>query len=146
MVWPWRPQPCRTRQGFDVYRHTTVFRWVQRYAPELGERCCLHLKTTNSSCRVDETSFKVKSCWVRHYHTVDSTGVTIVSCSARFAIPAQLPNFSIEPCARRMRQPLGSLPSISMLCIRQSLTSCTRRVPFRDVHSPVVQVINNMVE
>ena len=77
MVWPWRPQPCRTRQGFDVYRHTTVFRWVQRYAPELGERCCLHLKTTNSSYCVDETSFKVKSCWVRLYHTVDSTGATI---------------------------------------------------------------------
>ena len=78
MVWPWRLQPCRTRQGFDVHQHTIVFRWVQCYVPELGKLCCLHLKTINGSYGVDETSFKVKSCWVRLYHTVDSTGITLV--------------------------------------------------------------------
>jgi IS6 family transposase len=70
MVGPWRLQRCRTRHGFDVHRHTTVFRWVQRYAPELDKLCCLHLKTTNGS-------YKVKSCWVYLYHTVDSTGTII---------------------------------------------------------------------
>jgi IS6 family transposase len=28
---------------------TTVFRWVQRYAPELDRRCRPHLKPTNDS-------------------------------------------------------------------------------------------------
>ena len=130
MVWPWRLQQCRTRQGFDVHRYTTVFRSVQCYTPELGKLCCLHLKTTNNSYCVDEISFKAKSCWVCFYHTVDSISVTLVSCSARFTIPVRPPNFSIEPCARRMRQLLGSLPSISMLCIRQSSTSCTGRDAF----------------
>jgi len=74
---PWRLQPCRTRQGFDVHRYTTVFRWVQRYAPKLDKLYCPHLKTINGSYRVDETSLKVKSCWVYLYHTVDSTGATI---------------------------------------------------------------------
>jgi hypothetical protein len=32
--------------------HTTVWRWVQRYGPELERR---HLKPTNKSWRVDET-------------------------------------------------------------------------------------------
>ena len=35
--------------------HTTVFRWVQRYAPELDKRCRPHLTETNDSYRVDET-------------------------------------------------------------------------------------------
>ncbi|GHO62888.1 hypothetical protein KSC_017800 [Ktedonobacter sp. SOSP1-52] len=29
--------------------HTTMYRWVQRYAPELEKRCCSHLKVTNDS-------------------------------------------------------------------------------------------------
>jgi transposase-like protein len=35
--------------------HTTVFRWVQRYAPELDKRSRRHLQPTNDSYRVDET-------------------------------------------------------------------------------------------
>ena len=35
--------------------HTTIYRWVQRYAPELDKRCRTHLKPTNDSYRVDET-------------------------------------------------------------------------------------------
>ena len=27
--------------------HTTIFRWVQRYAPELDKRCRPHLRTNN---------------------------------------------------------------------------------------------------
>ncbi len=146
MRWPWRLQPCRTRQGFDVHRYTTVFRWVQRYVPKLDKLSCPHLKTINGSDRVDETSLKVKSCWVYLYHTIDSTGATIDFLLSAIRDTRTATQFSVEPWARRMRQPFRSLSSTSRLCIRQSLTSCTRRVPFRDVHSPVVQVINNMVE
>jgi hypothetical protein len=35
--------------------HTTIWRWVQRYAPELNKRCRRELKPTNGSWRVDET-------------------------------------------------------------------------------------------
>ena len=35
--------------------HTTIYRWVQQYAPELEKRCKPHLKQTNDSWRVDET-------------------------------------------------------------------------------------------
>src|SRR5215813_5097578 len=57
--------------------HTTVFRWVQCYAPELGERCRLLLKATNDSYRVDETYIKVKKRWHYLYRAVDSEGHTI---------------------------------------------------------------------
>jgi IS6 family transposase len=38
--------------------HITIYRWVQRYAPELEKRCRPHLKTTTDSWRVDETYVK----------------------------------------------------------------------------------------
>jgi IS6 family transposase len=40
--------------------HTTVYRWVQRSAPELEQRCRRQLRPTPDSWRVDETSIKVK--------------------------------------------------------------------------------------
>src|ERR1700676_4428260 len=40
--------------------HVTVWRWVQRYAPELQQRLRPHLKPTNDSWRMDETDVRVK--------------------------------------------------------------------------------------
>src|ERR1700730_17462800 len=57
--------------------HVTVWRWVQRYAPELERRLRRHLKPTNDSWRVDETYVRVKGKWVYLYRAVDSTGATI---------------------------------------------------------------------
>ena len=57
--------------------HVTVWRWVQRYAPELERRLRSRLKPTNDSWRVDETYVRVKGKWVYLYRAVDSTGATI---------------------------------------------------------------------
>ena len=57
--------------------HPTIYRWVQRYAPELDKRCRPHLKATNDSWRVDETSIKVKQVWMYLYRAVDSEGNTL---------------------------------------------------------------------
>jgi transposase-like protein len=64
--------------------HTTVWRWVQRYAPELEQRMRCHLKPTNKSWRCDETYIKVKGRWCYLYRAIDSTGATI-----RFSIIGQ---------------------------------------------------------
>src|SRR5229473_5876935 len=57
--------------------HTTIWRWVQCYAPELNKRCRRELKPSNGSWRVDETYVRVKGKWVYLYRAVDSTGTTI---------------------------------------------------------------------
>src|SRR5512134_575765 len=57
--------------------HTTVYRWVQQYAPELDKRCRPHLKPTTDSYRVDETCIKVKGHWKYLYRAVDSEGHTL---------------------------------------------------------------------
>jgi transposase, IS6 family len=57
--------------------HTTIWRWVQRYGPELDRRLRRHLKPTNKSWRVDETYVRVKGRWYYLYRAIDSTGATI---------------------------------------------------------------------
>ncbi|GHO82613.1 IS6 family transposase [Dictyobacter formicarum] len=57
--------------------HTTIYRWVQRYAPELEKRCRPHLKGTTDSWRVDETYVKIKGVWMYLYRAVDSQGKTL---------------------------------------------------------------------
>jgi len=57
--------------------HTTIWRWVQRYGPELDQRLRRHSKPTNRSWRVDETYLKVKGRWCYLYRAIDSAGGTI---------------------------------------------------------------------
>ena len=57
--------------------HTTIYRWVQRYAPEMEKRCKPHLNVTTDSWRVDETYVKVKKVWMYLYRAVDSQGNTL---------------------------------------------------------------------
>src|SRR3954466_12142494 len=57
--------------------HTTIFRWIQAYAPELEKRIRPHLRVCNGSWQVDETYVKVKGRWTYLYRAVDSRGQTI---------------------------------------------------------------------
>jgi len=57
--------------------HVTIFRWVQRYAPEINRRMRPHLKMSGTSFRLDETYVKVGKEWKYLYRAVDSAGDTI---------------------------------------------------------------------
>lgn len=57
--------------------HTTIYRWVQHYAPELEKRARPHLKACNDSWRVDETYIKIKKMWMYLYRAVDADGQTL---------------------------------------------------------------------
>jgi transposase-like protein len=56
---------------------STIWRWVQRYAPELNARIRHKLKPTNGSWRTDETYVRVAGRWTYLYRAVDSSGATI---------------------------------------------------------------------
>src|SRR3954454_21780346 len=57
--------------------HVTIWRWVQRYAPEVYKRCRSELRMTNRSWRVDETYLRIAGKWSYLYRAVDSSGDTI---------------------------------------------------------------------
>jgi transposase, IS6 family len=63
-------------RGLEV-DHSTVFRWVQRYAPEINKRVRQHLKMSGTPYRVDETYIKVGKTCKYLYRAVDKEGQTI---------------------------------------------------------------------
>jgi transposase-like protein len=73
---PWYLRFSLSSNGLPA-DHTTIWRWVQRYAPELNKRCRRELKPTNGSRRVDETYLCQGGNWRYLYRAVYSTGATI---------------------------------------------------------------------
>jgi transposase-like protein len=64
-------------RGLDV-DHTTLYRWVQHYAPEMEKRLRWFWKPTMGySWRVDETYVKVKGKWAYLYRAIDKRGHTL---------------------------------------------------------------------
>ena len=57
--------------------HTTILRWVQRYAPEFVKRWNRFGRPAGRSWRVDETYIKVRGQWAYLYRAVDKCGQTI---------------------------------------------------------------------
>ena len=63
-------------RGLSV-AHTTIYRWVMIYAPEMEKRSRNYLRSTNDSWIVDETYVKVNGEWKYLYRAVDSNGNTL---------------------------------------------------------------------
>jgi len=63
-------------RGIEVH-HSTVWRWVQAYAPEINKRIRPHLKMSGTSYRIDETYIKVGKTCKYLYRTVDKDNQTI---------------------------------------------------------------------
>lgn len=65
-------------RGVDV-DHTTIYRWVQHYAPELHKRLKWYFKggVEYGSWQVDETYIKIKGEWKYLYRAVDARGHTV---------------------------------------------------------------------
>ena len=58
--------------------HSTIYRWVQRYAPEIEKRLRWYWSPGLSrSWRVDETYIKVKGKWTHMYRAVDEIGKSL---------------------------------------------------------------------
>jgi len=57
--------------------HTTIMRWVHRYAPEFVKRWNRFGKSVGRSWRVDETYIKARGRWIYLYRAVDKSGQTV---------------------------------------------------------------------
>ena len=63
-------------RGVEV-DHTTMYRSVRRFAPELEKRLRRHLRPCRGPWHVDETYIRVGGEWRYLYRAVDGTGQTI---------------------------------------------------------------------
>ena len=63
-------------RGVEV-DYTTIYRWVQKYAPEFHKRIRWYSQVPGGSWRVDETYIKVKGKWKYLYRAINKYGKTI---------------------------------------------------------------------
>lgn len=72
-------QEMLTECGVPV-DHSTIYRWVQKYAPELDKRTSWYRRTgylESGSWRVDETYIKVGGTWCYLYRALSKRGKTL---------------------------------------------------------------------
>jgi transposase, IS6 family len=133
-------------QGWAV-DHTSIFRWVQCYAPELAARCRAFLKPTNRSYRTDETYIKVKGQDRYLYRAVDSTGQTI-----DFLLTAKRDKASAKRFFRRALRCLSNLsPRVINVDKNRAYPPAfqelkAERVLSRRCHLRQCRFLNNVVE
>ena len=66
-----------TERGVAV-DHSTIYRWVQHFAPEMEKRLRWQWRRPQSRCwRIDESYVKVRGKWAYLYRAVDKLGNTI---------------------------------------------------------------------
>jgi IS6 family transposase len=85
-----------TERGLTI-DHSTIARWVLRYAPVLNQRIRSEMRHPNRSWRVDETYIRVTGRWTYLYRAIDSAGNTIDSCSRPIVIRLRPRAFSSLP-------------------------------------------------
>jgi transposase-like protein len=90
--------------------HTTIYRWVQEYSPEIDKRFRPYLRSTNDSWRVDETYILVKGKQKYLYRAVDSAGNTL-----DFLLTAKRDAQAAKRFFRKMLKPFILLPHESSL-------------------------------
>jgi transposase-like protein len=133
-------------RGLDI-DHSTVFRWVQRYAPEINKRIRPHLKMSGTSYRVDETYIKVgKSCKYL-YRAVDKDGNTIeFMLSAKRDVSAAKRFFKKLMRAEHRRLPFSISVDKNAAYPEAFSTSQAERIVPKDCKLRRVKYLNNVIE
>jgi transposase-like protein len=133
-------------RGLDV-DHSTVFRWVQRYAPEINKRMRPHLKMSGTSYRVDETYIKVGKTCKYLYRAVDKQGETIeFMLSAKRDVSAAKRFFKKMMRAEHRRLPFSISVDQNAAYPEAFSASQEERIVPQDCKLRRVKYLNNVIE
>ncbi len=133
-------------RGLEVH-HSTVWRWVQAYAPEINKRIRPHLKMSGTSYRVDETYIKVRKSCKYLYRAVDKEGDTIeFMLSAKRDISAAKRFFKKLMRADHRRLPFSINVDKNAAYPDAFATSQDEKVLPKDCRLRRVKYLNNIIE
>jgi transposase-like protein len=133
-------------RGLDV-DHSTVFRWLQRYAPEINKRIRQHLKLSGTSYRVDERYIKVGKACKYLYRAVDKEGPTIeFMLSAKRDVSAATRFFKKMMRADHRRLPFSISVDKNAAYPEAFSTSQAERIVPQDCKLRRVKYLNNVIE
>ena len=133
-------------RGLDV-DHSTVFRRVQRYAPEINKRIRQHLKMSGASYRVDETYIKVGKTCKYLYRAVDKEGNTIeFMLSAKRDVSAAKRFFKKMMRAEHRRLPFSISVDKNAAYPEAFSTSQEALIVPKDCKLRRVKYLNNVIE
>ena len=133
-------------RGLDV-DHSTVFRWVQRYAPDINKRIRQHLKMSGTSYRVDETYLKVGKTCKYLYRAVDKQGNTIgFMLSVKRDVSAAKRFFKKMMRAEHRRLPFSISVDKNAAYPEAFSTSQEERIVPKDCKLRRVRYLNNVIE
>ena len=135
---------CERRLSVD---HSTVFRWVRRYAPEINKRIRQHLKMSGTSYRVDETYIKVGKTCEYLCRAVDKEGQTIeFMVSAKRDVSAAKRFFMKLMGAEHRRLPFSISVDKNAAYPEAFSASQEERVVPKDRKLGRVKYLNNVIE
>ncbi len=127
--------------------HSTVFRWVQRYAPEINKRIRQHLTLSSASFRVDETYIEVGETCKYLYRAVDKEGQTIeFMLSAKRDVSAARRFFKKIMRAEHRRLPFSISVDKNAAYPDAYTSSQDEKVIPRDSKLRRVKYLNNVIE
>jgi len=127
--------------------HVTIFRWVQRYAPEINKRIRPHLKLSGASFRIDETYVKVGKEWKYLYRALDKEGQTIeFMLSAKRDIAAAKRFFKKMMRADHRRLPFSINVDKNAAYPEAFSTLQDERIVPKDCQLRRVKYLNNIIE
>jgi len=129
------------------FSHSLVFRWVQRYAPEINKRIRQHLKLSGASYRVDETYIKVGKTCKYLYRAVDKEGQTIeFMLSAKRDVSAAKRFFKKLMRADHRRLPFSISVDKNAAYPEALSTSQAEKIVPKDCKLRRVKYLNNVIE
>lgn len=133
-------------RGLNV-DHSTVFRWVQKYAPEINKRIRPYLKMSGTSYRVDETYIKVGKTCKYLYRAVDKEGSTIeFMLSSERDVCAAKRFFRKVMRAEHRRLPFSISVDKNAAYPEAFTTSQDERIVPKDCKLRRVKYLNNVIE
>jgi transposase-like protein len=127
--------------------HSTIYRWVQAYSPEVHRRIRHFLRPTSGSWRVDETYVKVRGKWMYLYRAVDKYGETV-----EFMLSAKRDAAAAKRFFRRaLKSPHNDMPYVITVDKNAAYPVAISELKEDEVLEPEVELrqvkyLNNVVE